>query len=515
MPHILFTAPTADIAQKAERIIQRRRLDIPVITADDQSAHNAVLAFPESFVVISRGGVAEEIKKISGRTVIEVTTSAGDILTALTALNAQGLRRIAVVMRGNILFDTPQNFSLAGMDILIRPCDTYEEIAETVHRLAAAEEIDGIAGCRYAAHIAEEVHLPNVYVEVSERSIEKAVDDALKVIDAKRRESLQRERLDTVIQKHAKVHFSDILTKSLRMQEIIACAKSFAQTCANVLILGETGTGKEWMAQSIHNASPRVEKPFIAVNCASIPPSLIESELFGWGKGIFSGTPRAEKKGLFELADGGTIFLDEVAELAPDIQGRLLNVLQKHEIMRGGDARPIQLDIRMICATNKDLDQLVTEGKFREDLYYRINVLRLQLPPLRERHEDILPLLRHYITRYAPQADFDQLMQKSLRDRLLSYSWPGNIRELRNTAEVLSCLDNADLDPVQTGALLAARPADRSSLLELPLGLPLKEVERIIIERTLEHYTPEETCEKLGISRVTLWRRLREKSDSI
>ena len=142
-------------------------------------------------------------------------------------------------------------------------------------------------------------------------------------------------------------------------------------------------------------------------------------------------------------------------------------------------------------------------------------MLRLQLPPLRERHEDILPLLRHYITRYAPQADFDQLMQKSLRDRLLSYNWPGNIRELRNTAEVLSCLDNADLDPVQTGALLAARPADRSNLLELPLGLPLKEVERIIIERTLEHYTPEETCEKLGISRVTLWRRLREKPDSI
>ena len=221
------------------------------------------------------------------------------------------------------------------------------------------------------------------------------------------------------------------------------------------------------------------------------------------------------KKGLFELADGGTIFLDEVAELAPDIQGRLLNVLQKHEIMRGGDARPIQLDIRMICATNKDLEQLVTEGKFREDLYYRINVLRLQLPPLRERHEDILPLLHHYITRYAPQADFDQLMQKSLRDRLLSYNWPGNIRELRNTAEVLSCLDNADLDPVQTGALLAARPSDRSNLLEFPLGLPLKEVERIIIERTLEHYTPEETCEKLGISRVTLWRRLREKPDSI
>ena len=514
-------------------------------------------------------------------------------------------------MRGNILFEAPQNFSLSGLDILVRPCDTYEEIEATVKSLAQTKKVDGIAGCRYAVHVAEEAKIPSAYVDTSEKSIEKAIDDALKILDAKRKESLQLERLEAVIgnidegivvldeqerpaffneeanvlfggslpgdftavmdaeikdyagerlvtihgrkalfrmvpvgmrnrrentvlifhaaeaiskqeqkvrsslyQKgfYAKIHFPDILTEAPRMKEIIARAEKFARTNANVLILGETGTGKEGMAQSIHNASHRAKKPFVSVNCASIPPSLIESELFGYVEGAFTGARRAGKKGLFEMADGGTIFLDEIAELPPDIQGRLLRVLQEREIMRVGDDKIIALDIRLICATNKDLGALVADSKFREDLYYRVNVLRVQLPPLRERREDILPLLRHYFARYAPQEDFDRFICRSVRERLLAYDWPGNIRELRNIAEVFACLGDAAPDAAQLDELLGARRmGGQRDTIEIPLGLSLKEVELALIERMLEIYTPDETCAKLGISRVTLWRRLRRE----
>ena len=296
------------------------------------------------------------------------------------------------------------------------------------------------------------------------------------------------------------------------MKEVIARAEKFARTNANVLILGETGTGKEGMAQSIHNASHRAKKPFVSVNCASIPPTLIESELFGYVEGAFTGARRAGKKGLFELADGGTIFLDEIAELPLDIQGRLLRVLQEREIMRVGDDKIVALDIRMICATNKDLGALVAENKFREDLYYRVNVLKVQLPPLRERREDILPLLRHYFAHYAPQENFDRFIGRSVRERLLAYTWPGNIRELRNIAEVFACLGDAAPDTAQLDELLGARRmGSQRDRLEIPLGLSLKEVEQALIERMLEIYTPDETCAKLGISRVTLWRRLRRE----
>ena len=180
--------------------------------------------------------------------------------------------------------------------------------------------------------------------------------------------------------------------------------------------------------------------------------------------------------------------------------------------MRVGDDRIVALDIRMICATNKDLRALVAENKFREDLYYRVNVLRVQLPPLRERCEDILPLLRHYFERYAPQKDFDQFIQQNVRERLLAYDWPGNIRELRNIAEVFACLGDAAPDTAQLDELLdARRMGNQRDRLEIPLGLSLKEVELALIERMLETYTPDETCAKLGISRVTLWRRLRRE----
>ncbi|MDY4475079.1 sigma 54-interacting transcriptional regulator [Mitsuokella sp.] len=611
MSLILFAAPTEDVGRKAKKIIRRKGLSIPVLVTDDKSVRSAIEAHPETLVVISRGGVAEEIKKVPGKTVVEVTTSFNDILTAVAYLSNKGCHRIAIVMRDNILFDTPQNFSLAHTDVLVRPCRTYEEIEATVRSLVIGKTVDGIAGCRLAIHMAEENGMLNSYVDSSESSIEKAINDALKILDAKKKETLQLEQLQVVVQNieegivvldedkqplffndeakrlfqgdvlnnlpdqmeayikeytgeqlitlgentalfrmipicvrdqhenavlvfhetgsiakseqkirtsmyqkglYAKKHFSDILTVSPRMKKLLPLAEKFAQTEANVLITGETGTGKEGMAQSIHNASQRSRKPFVSVNCASIPPNLIESELFGYVEGAFTGARRSGKKGLFELADGGTIFLDEIAELPLNIQGRLLRVLQEHEIMRVGDDKIIPLDIRVICATNKNLRDMVDEGKFREDLYYRINVLKINIPPLRERKEDIMMLMQYYFHQFAPRIEFSSWFDNNLKNRLMNYAWPGNIRELRNMAEVFACYADGYGNRIHLDELMdGSRTSSADNIIEIPLGLSLKEIELAVIDRMLEQYTPEETCAKLGISRVTLWRKCRRE----
>ena len=611
MSLILFAAPTEEVGRKARKIIRRKGLSIPVLVTDDKSACAKIESHPEALVIISRGGVAEEIKKIPGKTVVEVTTSFNDILTAVAYLSSKDCHRIAIVMRDNILFDTPQNFSLADTDIFVRPCRTYEEIEATVRSLVIGRTVDGIAGCRYAIRVAEKNGMLNSYVDSSESSIEKAINDAVKIREAKKKEALQLEQLQAVVQniqegiavlnenKHplffneeanrlfqgnilrnlpkqmepyikdytgeqlitigentalfrmipigmrdqhentvlvfhetgsiakseqkirtsmyqkglyAKKHFSDILTVSPRVKKLLALAEKFAQTEANVLITGETGTGKEGMAQSIHNASQRSRKPFVSVNCASIPPNLIESELFGYVEGAFTGARRSGKKGLFELADGGTIFLDEIAELPLNIQGRLLRVLQEHEIMRVGDDKIIPLDIRVICATNKNLRDMVDEGKFREDLYYRVNVLKINIPPLRERREDIMMLMQYYFHQFAPKIEFSSWFDKRLKNRLMNYAWPGNIRELRNMAEVFACYADGYGRRIPLGELMdGSRMSNNKNTIEIPLGLSLKEIEIAVIDRMLEQYTPEETCAKLGISRVTLWRKCRRE----
>ncbi len=611
MSLILFAAPTEEVGRKARKIIRRKGLSIPVLVTDDKSACAKIESHPEALVIISRGGVAEEIKKIPGKTVVEVTTSFNDILTAVAYLSSKDCHRIAIVMRDNILFDTPQNFSLADTDIFVRPCRTYEEIEATVRSLVIGRTVDGIAGCRYAIRVAEKNGMLNSYVDSSESSIEKAINDAVKIREAKKKEALQLEQLQAVVQniqegiavlnenKHplffneeanrlfqgnilrnlpkqmepyikdytgeqlitigentalfrmipigmrdqhentvlvfhetgsiakseqkirtsmyqkglyAKKHFSDILTVSPRVKKLLALAEKFAQTEANVLITGETGTGKEGMAQSIHNASQRSRKPFVSVNCASIPPNLIESELFGYVEGAFTGARRSGKKGLFELADGGTIFLDEIAELPLNIQGRLLRVLQEHEIMRVGDDKIIPLDIRVICATNKNLRDMVDEGKFREDLYYRVNVLKINIPPLRERREDIMMLMQYYFHQFAPKIEFSSWFDKRLKNRLMNYAWPGNIRELRNMAEVFACYADGYGSRIHLDELMdGSRMSNNKNTIEIPLGLSLKEIEIAVIDRMLEQYTPEETCAKLGISRVTLWRKCRRE----
>ena len=219
------------------------------------------------------------------------------------------------------------------------------------------------------------------------------------------------------------------------MQEALRIARTVAATNTTVLLLGESGTGKEVVARAIHQWSPRAEHPFIAINCVALTPDLLASELFGHEKGAFTGAT-AQKKGKFELADGGTLFLDEIGELAPELQAKLLRVLQDKEFQRVGGVRDIRVDVRILAATNRDLHQAMQRGTFREDLYYRLNVVALTLPALHERRADIPALVHHFITHYSREVNRPGLsITQEAVDMLQAYRWPGNVRELQNAIE--------------------------------------------------------------------------------
>lgn len=243
--------------------------------------------------------------------------------------------------------------------------------------------------------------------------------------------SANMNRLTAVAKKGvvAKYHFEDIVYQSKVMEACIALSKKAALTDYTVLINGESGTGKELLAQSIHNYSKRKDQPFVAINCAALPESLLESELFGYEKGAFTGAIKTGKPGLFEQADSGTIFLDEIGDMSLNLQSRLLRVLQEKQIMRIGSDKVIDIDVRIIAATNRDLEQEITAGNFRKDLFYRLNIIPIKPAPLRERKEDVLLIMRHFLGR-----GFQALNQEE-KQVLAEYSWPGNIRELQNAAQ--------------------------------------------------------------------------------
>jgi transcriptional regulator with PAS, ATPase and Fis domain len=239
----------------------------------------------------------------------------------------------------------------------------------------------------------------------------------------------------------AKYTFSDLVHRSTVMKELILKGRKLGESEFNILIQGESGTGKELFASAMHNASKRKNGPFFAVNCSALPDELIESELFGYEEGAFTGAKRGGKTGLFELAHQGTLFLDEIGDISPKIQSRLLRVLQEKEVLRVGGTKNIPVDVRVIAATNKDLSDMVKRGSFREDLYYRLNKLYVQIPPLRERREDIELLFRHFLVQ---KNGFDLKLMEDARSVLVGYEWPGNVRELENNVEYILAIREQD-----------------------------------------------------------------------
>jgi transcriptional regulator with PAS, ATPase and Fis domain len=310
---------------------------------------------------------------------------------------------------------------------------------------------------------------------------------------------------------YARYHFKDIVGDSEAIRQLTARAKVYAGHDSNLLIYGETGTGKEVFAQSIHNHSRRKSGPFVSVNVASIPPSLLESELFGYVDGAFTGARKGGKPGLFELAHEGTLFLDEIGELAPEIQNRLLRVLQEREIMRIGDDKIIPVDVRIISATNRDLFAQTQNGTFRQDLYYRIHVVGLHIPPLRARTDDIPQIFEHYLRRFAGQAGREMRLAPSAREALKSHSWPGNVRQLRNVAEVVAYGHDEQIEARHIQEALGEQeyvPAE-ARFITIPESASLKQMESAIIRNLLAKHPADEVCSRLGISRVTLWRKMK------
>jgi DNA-binding NtrC family response regulator len=314
-----------------------------------------------------------------------------------------------------------------------------------------------------------------------------------------------------VAQLKARNKYDRIIGKSQKMVQLMDVVAQVAPTKASVLVTGESGVGKELVADAIHELSNRSSGPFVKVHCAALTESLLESELFGHEKGAFTGAV-SMKKGRFELADGGTIFLDEIGEIDMATQVKLLRVLQEKEFERVGGEKSITVDVRIVCATNRDLQEEIEKGNFREDLYYRLNVVHLEVPPLRERKEDIPLLMTAFLTSFNQEnGKHIEGFSPAAKRALLAYDWPGNIRELRNCIEsavVLSrntTIEQEDLPP-------AVSKAENPSLLSLEVGITLAEAEKRLIVSTLSGCGGNKTkaAEVLGIGRKTLHRKLQD-----
>ncbi|MBV7274318.1 sigma 54-interacting transcriptional regulator [Clostridiaceae bacterium UIB06] len=304
-------------------------------------------------------------------------------------------------------------------------------------------------------------------------------------------------------------NFDHIMGESRRVKENIKLAKVFAKSSENILIIGESGTGKELFAQAIHNYSSRKNKPFIALNCANFQSELIDSELFGYEEGAFTGAKKGGKLGKFELAHGGTLFLDELAEMQIHIQAKLLRVLETMCISRIGGSRPIKVDVRIIAATNRNLEELVEQGKFRRDLYYRLKVLYIEIPPLREREKDVLLLAAYFIKK------FNDKIRKNIRGlsneakkMMLEYSWPGNIRELENMLSRAIYICDGDYI-TDTNLELAGL---KESKYKRFLKNEVVKIDKKVLVDTLEQTggNKKRTSELLGVSRPTLYKLLKE-----
>ncbi|MCI0409707.1 MAG: sigma-54 dependent transcriptional regulator [Acidobacteria bacterium] len=381
-------------------------------------------------------------------------------------------------------------------------------------------------GLRLLSVLKQELPETEIIVTVSQGSIEAAVeamregayDYLLKPLDLERlpvlvERALERRRLADEnrrlrLRLTLKDEYGKVVGKSARISSVYEIAAQVAATNATVLLTGESGTGKELVAQAIHRRSDRRDRPFISINCGALPEGLLESELFGFERGAFTGAVEA-KPGKFELAHGGTLLLDEVGEMSPKTQVEFLRVLQEKEFRRLGGERLIRVDVRIIASTNKDLLEEVKAANFRQDLYYRLAVVPIHLPPLRERPEDIPLLVDSFFQEFAEmnRKPVKRISREAL-DLLIRYHWPGNIRELRNVVERMTVIvDSPVIRPEHLPReMTGGRIEKNGSNLHVPLGTPLKRVEELVIRRTIEEVGGhrEKAARLLGISPRTL-----------
>jgi transcriptional regulator with PAS, ATPase and Fis domain len=322
--------------------------------------------------------------------------------------------------------------------------------------------------------------------------------------------NLQRENLILRKKLSRQYTFADMVSKNARMQEVFSLVRDIADLRSTVLIQGESGTGKERVARAIHSSGSRAARPFVPVSCAALPETLLESELFGYEKGSFTGASE-RKKGKFELADGGTLFLDEIGDISAKVQVDLLRVLQERRFFRLGGTEEIEVDVRVIAVTNRDLRQAVQDGSFRDDLFYRLNVITIALPPLRERREDIPLLAREFVDRLAIEVgkEVDDISEGALRV-LLDHPWPGNVRELENAVERAIVTSRSHVLLADDFAFLSSEGGQPKAWAP-PTDLTLDAVEKEVILATLRRTggNVKEAAAILDLDRSTLYDRLR------
>ncbi len=382
----------------------------------------------------------------------------------------------------------------------------------------------GMSGMEVLASVRERnEHIP-VIIITAYGTIESAVDamkqgafdyitkpfnrDELRITldKALRMRRLEQENVDLRSAVNDRYRFDSIIGAGGKLSAVLDMAGRVAASDASVLITGESGTGKELLAKGIHYNSARADGPFVAVNCAAIPENLIESELFGHVKGAFTGAVR-DREGRFEQAAGGSLFLDEVGDLRIDLQAKILRAIQERQVDRIGGKHPVAVDVRILAATNRDIERAVKQGEFREDLYYRLGVITLHMPPLRERREDIPLLIRHFLKKFNPGSDVG--VSDDALAALHAYGWPGNVRELENVIQRASVLRRGDT--ITAADLPDKLGKEKMSVENIILNLPdegisLEELEKNLIIKALEKHKNNQTraAEYLGITRPTL-----------
>ncbi|EDE9519386.1 propionate catabolism operon regulatory protein PrpR [Salmonella enterica] len=393
---------------------------------------------------------------------------------------------------------------------------TEEDARGQINELKA-NGIEAVVGAGLITDLAEEAGMTAIFI-YSAATVRQAFHDALDMTRLTR-----RQRVDYPSGKGLQTRYElgDIRGHSPQMEQVRQTITLYARSSAAVLIQGETGTGKELAAQAIHQTffhrqphrQNKLSPPFVAVNCGAITESLLEAELFGYEEGAFTGSRRGGRAGLFEIAHGGTLFLDEIGEMPLPLQTRLLRVLEEKAVTRVGGHQPIPVDVRVISATHCDLDREIMQGRFRPDLFYRLSILRLTLPPLRERQADILPLAESFLKQSlaAMEIPFTESIRRGLtqcQPLLLAYHWPGNIRELRNMMERLALFLSVDPAPMLDKQFIRQRLPE---LMENTAELTPPIVEALTLQDVLSRFNGDKTATAryLGISRTTLWRRLK------
>ena len=457
-------------------------------------------------VVIAAGSNGAYLRNRIDRPVVLVRPDGFDLMQALAdarrAASRIGLLTHQTEVPG--FTDFQRSF---GLDVQQRAFLTAEEARARVRELVA-DGCGAIVGTGMAADLAEQAGVAGILL-YSGDTVRQAIETALDIASAVGKVNVPTAKR-TRRAAGGRYSFADLLGDSEAMQQLRQDIERFAATDRTVLVCGETGTGKELVAQALHAGSGRRKGPFVAVNCGAIAESLLESELFGHEEGAFTGARKGGHTGLIESAQGGTLFLDEIGEMPLPLQTRLLRMLEEREVLKVGANRPNRVDVRVIAATNADLEQALIDGRFRRDLYYRLNVLRLELPPLGKRGADVLLLARHFLSqalgREAPPLD------GKARSLLLTHAWPGNVRELRNLMDRLAVFCSPSTSVIDADLLLRclpellaprqetvtpARPRRRGGR---PTAAELEEALRDVRGDRAK------LAERLGVSRTTLWR---------